>query len=74
MRNHKKEKYVKLHRSFQERYKGWVDFVPLVIGATGAVCTETCTAVKRLEIGLEIEWLQRIAPMETVNILKMLIN
>jgi hypothetical protein len=53
------------------RFKNkFVDFIPLVIGATGAVTTETKVAVGRLEIDLDLAWLQKIAAMETVNIFR----
>ena len=47
--------------------------MPAVIGATGVVARETVVALKRLEIELEIPWLQTIAARSTVNLFRHLL-
>jgi hypothetical protein len=71
--NEKREKYVPLLTHLQKRHKGWVDFVPVIIGGTGAVTLETKHAVTRMNIGLELPWLQKIAATATVNLFRQLL-
>ena len=73
VRSEKREKYVALMNHLRRQYRGWVDFVPAVIGATGAVARETAVALKRLEIELEIPWLQTIAARSTANLFRHLL-
>jgi len=73
MRNDKREKYVNLVSHLKETSKGWVDFVPIVIGATGAVTKDVSESVKRLEVDLDLKWLQKITAVSTVNIFRQLL-
>ena len=73
MRNEKREKYKPLLATLRRKYRGWVDFVPAIIGATGAVTTDTVVSLRRLDIDLELPWLQAIAARATVNIFRSLL-
>ena len=73
VRSEKREKYVPLVAHLSRTHKGWVDFIPLVVGATGAVASETTTAIRRLHIDLDVSWLQKIAAVATVRIFRHLL-
>ncbi len=73
VRNEKREKYVPLVNHLKRIYKGWVCFVPMVIGATGVVSNEVVVATGRLGIGLELSWLQKIAATATANFITQIV-
>ena len=73
MRNDKRLKYGPLIKNLRRTHKGYVDFVPVVIGGTGVITGEVTHAIKRLEVDLEVEWLQKIAATSTCNILRQLL-
>ena len=69
-KSEKRMKYVPLMKTLKRRYKSWVDFIPVVIGATGVVTTEVKVAIERLDIGLQIETLQTIAANATASMFR----
>lgn len=77
VRNEKREKYEPFlaHLKTLKKHRGkWIDFMPIIVGATGAVPRETVLAVKRLQIeGLDIIDIQRTAALATVRMFRMLL-
>lgn len=71
VRNEKREKHESFltHLKMPKKHKGkCIDFIPVIIGSTGAVPEETVLAVKRLQIeGLDIVDLQRCATLTAVR-------
>ena len=51
-----------------------VEFVPVIVGATGVVIKETVNAFRRLDIeGLELVDLQKAAALATVHMFRILL-
>ena len=73
MKSEKRMKYVPLVNHLRRTTRKWVDFIPMVIGATGVVSKDTTEAVKRLELDLDIGWLQKIAAVQTCNMFRQLL-
>ena len=48
-------------------------YYPIVIGGTGAIPTRTVNAIKDLDIGIKVEWAQKVVMMETIKIVKSLL-
>ena len=74
VRNDKREKYVPFCTELFGRPRVKVHFIPLVIGATGVVADEISIAIKRLGVGIDLSWLQKIAALETVKIFRYLLG
>ena len=57
------------------QHKGkWIDFIPIIIGATGVVAHETVEGIKRLDIeGLDIVDLQKASALATVHMFRTLL-
>ena len=73
LRNDKREKYVRFVASLKRKTHKFVDFIPLIIGATGIVPDETSAALRRLDANIELTWLQKIATTSTTKFFRDLI-
>ena len=73
VRSEKREKYIPLVTQLKIKYNRWVDFIPIVIGATGVVSKETVIAIERLGVGLDIKWLQEITAKATCDIFRQIL-
>ena len=65
------DNYIDLARELERMKNVPVTVVPIVIGCTGLVCTKQNDALaplKALGVEVHINWLQKIAAVETVNI------
>ena len=65
----KREKYVPLVRDLRLRKNGFVDMIPLVIGATGVISKDAVVSLSKQRLGFEVDigWLQEIATLATIK-------
>ena len=68
----KNTRYGPLQDFLHHRLKKPVSIVPVVIGNTGVVPKFATEALRQLECNIPIEWLQKIATIETIKIVKAL--
>ena len=73
VRNEKRERYAAFVADLKRVRRRPVDFIPVVIGATGVVSDEMEVSLNRLGIRIELSWLQKIATTETTKFIRDLI-